>query len=640
MDAVEAWEHFRVGVQLTHRTRYHEAILSFERALSLKPDTPLAMEWLGVANFRAGYVEPALSTWRDLIGSPEYATAVLESRVDFISYRRGIAADLAGPSPYAVAYSMEARIDGEYVYRRPVSIRPGPEGGLLLTALASNRIVALDVNGRLIALLDGGLVGYDKPFDVLSAEGGFYVSEFGANRIAWCDESGRKIRVIEEAGTLQILGPQYLVMDDHGYLYVSDAGNRLVHKFDSSGGHVLSFGPLEGPTGLAILDDLVYVAEHELRRIRVYDTSGNYLRSYGEGVLLAPEGLALSGRGTLLVADTTRIMELDLQHEVWQEIGDLSGIAGKLTSVALGVNGDLYAVDMNLEKVFALSELTHLISGYEVRIERVDASSFRDVLVEVSVTDISGRPIVGLTPANFVVSEMGDTVADAELLRGPTDRGDTEVCVLIDGSGETEASGPTLRSALTSLRDVLDPSFHLRVVGGADPRLVSLRDAPRLQMIQAAVSASGSGRAPFDEALRAAAVEVAGHWAERGVVYITSGALTDEDFESYSLSELASYLLNNHIGLWVIALGTSDIAPELYYLCESSGGGVHVLSQPRGLLDLPQSIRGRSSSLYVFSYSSPTFPDFGQRYIECGVEAVLHTRSGRDRSGYFAPLEF
>ena len=50
-------------------------------------------------------------------------------------------------------------------------------------------------------------------------------------------------------------------------------------------------------------------------------------------------------------------------------------------------------------------------------------------------------------------------------------------------------------------------------------------------------------------------------------------------------------------------------------------------------------ITGIPSGLYQLKYTSSLQTEYGRKYLPVEVEAYLLNRSGRDETGYFAPLQ-
>ena len=61
--------------------------------------------------------------------------------------------------------------------------------------------------------------------------------------------------------------------------------------------------------------------------------------------------------------------------------------------------------------------------------------------------------------------------------------------------------------------------------------------------------------------------------------------------------------------------------------------------RPEGLGSVIEDIIDIPNSLYTFRYVSALTTNFGEKYLPVEVEVRLLNRSGRDETGYFAPLQ-
>ena len=109
-----------------------------------------------------------------------------------------------------------------------------------------------------------------------------------------------------------------IAIDNTGNIYVSDAGNHQISKFDSLGNCQLgwgSYGTGNGefnlPAGIAIDDSgNVFVADRHNYRVQMFDSSGNFLakwgtRGSGNGEFQNPEAVAIDHSGDIYVGDAT-----------------------------------------------------------------------------------------------------------------------------------------------------------------------------------------------------------------------------------------------------------------------------------------------------------------------------------------------
>ncbi len=657
MKEVEALEAFRWGLRAFHSGSFEDSILSLEKSLSIKPQDSRTRFWLGSALYRSGFEEAALNEWRYLL-EQDPGNDVVENAVQVLDYRRGLGQQMEGRTALVVASVVDAADSSYYPLRRPTSVSVRRDGSVYVVAFASNEIALLDVNNQVRSVLRGGLRGLDRPYDCLeiedpvSGESCLFIAEYGRNRVLKTKLNGEPIEEIGAAGNGpgELLGPQYLASDGKGYLYVSDWGNGRVNKYAYDGSYILSMGRraeseerLTGPTGIAFQDDRLYVADRNSKRIVVYDESGNYLGSMGRGVLSGPEGLSFRDRDTLLVADTNRILAYSLRRETWTTLNDMHATAGHLTHLDVSPNNEVYVVDFDKNKIYILSEMSSLYTSLFVQVDRIDSFGFPEIVVEITAEDRSGAPVVGLGSENFIVSERYRQVRDLELVRSPSEPAPLEVTLVVEKSTEMEQFKSNLSAAVQSL--------HVQLAGDASPEPGSLRvlsagesasveaelGASRLEAVQAALRGRPSYDWRFDRGVRLAASQAIPSHSRKAVVFLGTGRLNDGAFSEYSLAEVSDYLQNNSIALYVVHFGTLPDR-ELEYLCSQTGGNCVSYFSPGGAGTLISEIQKRIGSQYLLTYTSRSDSDFGKSYIDLQAEVILHRKSGRTESGYFAPL--
>ncbi len=653
MDQLHADEQFRGGVRAFHSGYYGEAVQSFEKALSLKPQAPLPRLWLGNALYKSGFEEAGLAEWKYLLAegagaSSQWSTGVLRDRVETVSFQRGLSRDLRRNPQYVVAAELDTASPEVYPLKRPSAVHARADGSVYVVGFGSNEIVLLDVNNEVERVLQGGLKGYDRPFDCLEVrdrrdgEAYLFITEYGDNQVIKSSLEGQRLGQFGGGGRGpgKLLGPQYLAADSKGYLYVTDWGNRRVAKYDLDGTFILTMGQsvLSGPTGIAVGGERVYVADRARKRIQIFDTSGNALGAVGEGVLDSPEGMVFQGPDSLLVADGMRILRYRIGLETWETLLDLSPGAGHLSHLTVSPNGELYAVDFDRNRIFVVSEMGALYSSLTVQVERVVSAEFPKVAVDVSVADRSGKPLFGLKGVNFRVRELHRDVLEPGLALANTDPLPVELSVVVEASPAMEAYRSQVGEAVQSIRGQLGTGGDLQIISaGERPALEAAFGSTRLEAVQAATRRAEAQKWRLDLGVRLATTELIPRRSRKSVVFLTRGALSEESFGRYTLAEVLQYLKNNFISFQVVSFG-ADPAPELRYLARETGGRVYDYFGPAGIGSLVEDIRARVTPLYTLTYTSVSDPGFGERYLDLEVEVILHRRSGRTESGYFAPL--
>jgi DNA-binding beta-propeller fold protein YncE len=653
MEAVQAFEDFRWGLRAYHTGNFEDSILSLEKSLSRKPQDLRTRYWLAGALYHAGFEDAALAEWRTVL-EQQPSNTVVDNIVDVLTYRRGLGEQLEERGSFVVASVIGGTGSNAYPLQRPSSVWVREDGSVYVVAFASNEVLLLDVNNAVQRVIQGGILGFDRPYGCLEAEDPdsadrfLFVAEYGRNQVSKMNLQGERLSVIGGKGSApgRLLGPQCLATDGEGYLYVSDWGNRRVNKYDFDGDFVLSIGQsstlrLGGPTGIACQGGELFVADNTGKRIVVYDPSGNALYSFGEGVLEGPEGIAFFDTNRLLVVDDAKLLEYDLRNEIWTTLSDLGSFSGHLTHLAVSPNGEIYVVDFDENKIYILSEMAALYTSLFVQVDRIDSLDFPDILVEVTVEDRKGLPVVGLQAENFIFSEFYEEIPSVRMRRAPGVPAPLQVSLVVEKSPQMKQYLSDLSEAVESLHEQQEQAGYSgswRILSAGEEVVVETElGASRLESIQAAENGPWGQRWRLDRGLRLATSQLIAGSADKAVILLTTGELNRQSFSDYTLAEVTDYLQNNSIPLYVVYFGP-EVARELEYICSQTGGSVNSYFSAKGVAKLFTEIRRRPRSRYLLELESSSESGFGKNYIELQSEVVFHRKSGRTVSGYFAPL--
>ncbi|MCL2215040.1 MAG: NHL repeat-containing protein [Treponema sp.] len=652
--ALSAAEEFRFGVQAYNRFSYNEAIFSFERALSFRPGEPLILDWLGKAYYRSGFEETALRQWRAALDNYGRGTGVgmlLNARIETVANRR-ILFPVANDG---VRYVGSGRYPGRYndiiLYRQPTSVLANNDGSVWIVAYGSNEIVRVDVNGVIRERKRGPLTGFDRPYDLVRGlDGRMYLSEYRGGRVSVLNSNGDWLFYIGSRGlgAGQFVGPQHLAVDEDGYLYVVDYGNARISKFDPDGLFILSFGVrsavfpgMLSPTGIAAGGGKIYAADSAAKAIYVFDPNGNYLGRLAVNNLTGPESLRFLSDGTLIAADGNRILQIDPDSAIVRELGLAGTERVRITGADMDKNGSIVAADFNASEVSVMTRFDDIASGLFVQIRNVNTDRFPHVTLELTVEDRLRRPIIGLDNNNFLITENGIPVSGQTLVSQGFRYSGADISLLVERSDATSRLRDDLGAASRDIGRALQEMTNSKVVS-----VISAAAQPRREQhtssLENAVRGTDNISTPlwrFDLGLRLAATDLLSAAPKRSVVYIGSGSLGDLAFEQYSLSEMASYLANNGIVFNAVIIGSGQVTPAIEYLCRETGGGAMYLYSPQGIGSLIKNIADTPCGLYSFTFDSRQHTDFGRAWLSVEAEVYLQERSGRDNTGYFAPME-
>jgi DNA-binding beta-propeller fold protein YncE len=659
-DDLYAREEFWVGVQAYNRYAFNEAILSFEQTLSLRPGDPLVMDWLGRAYYRSGLEDIALRQWQAAAaaygeGAPE--TLLLASRMETVRNRRSSLPGAGDDTRYVEAGRYPGRYDSTVAFRQPSAVLALEDGSAWVVAYGSNEIIQIDVNGLILRRRRGPINGFDRPYDIARGQDGrLFVSETRGGRISVLNADGDWLYYIgsKGLGPGQLAGPQNITVDDEGYVYVVEYGNRRISKFDPDGAFILSFGQrgdafrgFLSPTGIAAAGGRVFVADGSSREIYAFDGNGRYLGVLVSEGLRGPESLRLFPDGRLLTADANRLLLIDIDSAIVQEMGLAGNARVRITGAAADQNGNILAANFNADEVLVMTPIDDMASGLFVQIDRVAADSFPLVTVELQVQDRSRRPIVGLGAGNFLLSENGRAAAEQNFLYAAYRSADTDFTVLLERSPASSLLADDLAAAV---RDINASSGRIRSLISAGEQPVRERmgteasggaavTADSLALAARGGAAAYTSRWRFDLALRLAVTDLLPAAKKRAVVFVTTGSLGELAFDRYSLSELAAYMANNGVVFHAVLVGGNRADADIRYLCERTGGEVLPLYRSESIAPILRQLGATPSGSYILSYRSRLPVDGSRAYFPVEAEAYLLERSGRDATGYYPPAE-
>ncbi|MBI4499323.1 MAG: TIGR03663 family protein [Chloroflexi bacterium] len=193
-----------------------------------------------------------------------------------------------------------------------------------------------------------------------------------------------------EAGAFE--GPRGLAVDREGNLYVADALNHRVLKFDPTGqflAQVGQYGTGEGefrePWGLAVdREGNLYVADTWNHRIQQFDAQLRLVAAWGEfanvtgpptsspGLFFGPRAIAIDGDGNLWVTDTgnKRVQKFAPDGRALAVFGGAGTGPGRFAEpvgIAIAPNGDILVADTWNRRVQRFDRNFTFLSEFPVR---------------------------------------------------------------------------------------------------------------------------------------------------------------------------------------------------------------------------------------------------------------------------------
>lgn len=196
----------------------------------------------------------------------------------------------------------------------------------------------------------------------------------GAGRVVVVETVPGRVRVFARGGEElarfgegELLEPVGVAPAPGAGVFVSDAGNHRIVRFDAAGELAASFGrwgagdgELNEPRGLAVAGEHLWVCDSRNHRLQAFAFDGTHTRTVGgfggePGRFQRPSGIAFDGTSALFVADTgnQRVQKLDLAGAplaAWGDFGPYPGFFSEPTGIAWS-GGRVYVADRDNHRV-------------------------------------------------------------------------------------------------------------------------------------------------------------------------------------------------------------------------------------------------------------------------------------------------
>lgn len=643
-------DEFRRGVQSYYRGAYNDAILLFENAFSYNPTQNQILDWLGKAYYKSGIEGTALQQWQ-LASEAGYGGLLLKNRIETISNRRVAQAEVEQTSSFIEAGSFPGYINDNVYFSQPISVLSLENGSFWVLSYGTNELLKIDVNGQVVSRIKGPLAGFDRPFDIASLKNGnLVVSEYAGDRISILNKNGSFISSFGEKGCDEgsLLGPQYIALDSNENIFVTDYGNGRVSVFASAesdttspGDFLFSFGKFISPGGIAIIDDIVYVADTIKGAIYMYDVSGNYLDVLvQENTLEHPEAIKKWGN-YLLCADGRKIVTIDTNSGAIHETSNVGMSGTRLTCAVVDTNGNIIASDFAKSELYVVSPMTELVGGMFVQIERVNADNFPQVTIEVKVENRKREPIIGLNNTNFLITEEKRVVAEPVYEGAFSEQEFCDIAIVLDNTVMDDADIHSMELSVQEIAQSMKGTGALTIVSAGKIPVIEYSGNPSSieNFSYSMLKGTATDFIPVDLAIRLAANNVINGNRKRSLVFVTVGHDYPGRFSKYGLTDISSYLNNNSISFSAVSLKNSALDSGINYIVNQTPGKSYFVYRPEGLTHFADDVISIPCGLYQFSYISSLPTDFGREYLPVETEVYLLNSSGRDETGYFAPLQ-
>jgi DNA-binding beta-propeller fold protein YncE len=203
-------------------------------------------------------------------------------------------------------------------YTGPSGVAVGPDGSVFVVDPGNGRIQKFAPDGAYLATIGAGQIEADDMFGAtgiaVDAAGTIYLADRSQIRLFNSDGSARAAWPLHTQAGRDGTSAEWIAVDAAGAVYVSDHLNNLIQKYAADGSFVAEWGGpgvspglFDGPQGLAVAGESLYVVDGHHGRIQVFSLAGE-LRGLiggadGDLPFYGGRGIVMAAGGEILVAN-------------------------------------------------------------------------------------------------------------------------------------------------------------------------------------------------------------------------------------------------------------------------------------------------------------------------------------------------
>jgi len=638
-----AKEEFVKGYTYFNSMNYLAAAEYFRKALSLYPDYFTAREYLARSYRLAGYSEESRTEWELL--SKDSDTPAVKNKIDVLNARAAGISEKSGNEFFESQKIISSEM-GRYKFDYPLDLVVDNEKNIYVTSFSLGKLVKLNPDCEGISeksfAMDSKLYGIDFRANHL------VITDFALDCVYIADTDLKLKKTIGSRGDKDGLfhGPEGITFDTRGYFYVADSGNNRIQKFSPEGKFILSFGTvgkyegeLTNPSGVAVSGDKVYVTDTGNNRIAVFDDSGNFVENFSVEGLKIPKAIR-SRNGNLVISDERSgicMYDIETKESVFfREWDDGKGSFSRVTSALYDRDGFLYALDHSRQTIFVFSPLASRYSNLDVEIQSVDIKKYPLVAYYLSVRDRSGRPVYGLTPNDFEVTEDGARIRHQYINYLRDREKSVSMTIAVDRSLAAKPHAKEVAWASDFILKKLHKNDSVKVLGfNSDYWIGNNFDWSRRRALKALESGNYASGKAVGRTLYGAISDIAQKLNRRAVILVTDGSVDDDSFRQYSEDRIIDCAREHFVPVFIISFKAADRSLER--IARETGGGVIRASSVNALKSLYDRVKNSEEYRYVLVYRSFKTDDFADWWSDVTVKVNMKGVSGVEWCGYFVP---
>jgi len=303
--------------------------------------------------------------------------------------------------------------------------------------------------------------------------------------------------------------------------------------------------------------------------------------------------------------------------------------------IIIDKNKNLIVTEPYLNEINYFVPKNELYRNLDVKLEKIDISSYPIVMAYISVKDQTGNAIYGLGNNNFIFKEIDTEISRVESNYTELMKEKLGMSIIVETNKSMKNNADKIQSVLNDLFDnnsenIVFNSYttnYEQQLKEFNENSVSIKNKYLAKDIF-------NNKTATDISFYTAISSTIREFMKTGIIYITDGNFSDNSFVTYSRNDIINYAKNNYIPIYVFYIGDGQGEAFLKEMAQKTMGKFYNLEDYKQPEIVFHEFKNYNNPYYLVYYISPYFyaEDFFRKVF---VTVQYNGRVGKNWLGYY-----
>ena len=647
----KARELFKKALVYYHKKKYSLASEYFLKSSFEKPDFFLSKKKLADSYYLDGKWLESLGTLVNL-NDDKYRfinKSSIKNQINFLKYN--LAEAEIEEENQDLTYYSQIDLKENKLYRclNPTDVQVDEDDNIFVLCLNTNNIIKFSPNSKPLRNIFNVINSFKGSLFFKVYKEKFYISNFQNDQIMIVDNLGRNIDNFGKSGSQngEFHGPSGIDIDKNENIFIADAYNNRIQKFDITKNFIKSFGDdfLKEPSGLHISQkNEIFVIDKGNNRVVCFDENGNFLYDLVNTDFTSIRDIH-SHKNKIFVTDEKKgIFIYDLISRKWNFMNSFMDNSLEKNyflnpfGVYINKKGNLYISELLNHKIHSYSFKNKIFSNLNLYVENININSFPRVDISFNIRTNDNKTVNGLLDSDIFIFENNNRKAIQSFVDLRNFDKNIHTNIIIENSQELKNEEYIVNSILNNLYQNLDKNDQIGYLkAGKDSKILSKVKNVDIKDLENLSIKKVDNTIFLSKSLNYSITDLLNFIGSRSIVVFVSGKKLNQSFKHFNISKIIFYAKAHSIPIHFLSLSSTGEQNEIYKEIANKTNGKFInIKNNTYNINLNSILRKAKEKRYIISYDSELDKTkINDYYIPIRISANYQSSKAIGYSGFF-----